>query len=268
MKKPVAIFTFLYRPSLSPEQEISIRHLNHYLGKYDKFACAPKGSGYGLPSFKTVEFDPKYFRSVKDNARLLSSRELFAAFADYEYMLQYELDALALSSDLGPWLNSGYDYIGAPWIKANMIKPYPYPVDSVGCSGFSLKRVSAFLKIIDGREHPWKVMARELKKGAGPKQLWDIWSNARGRAKLIEDRFWSWKGRLYYPGFKIAPVSEALKFAFEIAPEKCLKLNNGRLPFGAHAWFRYNREFWEPYILKSDVIASPAEAGRSNPAGK
>jgi hypothetical protein len=93
-------------------------------------------------------------------------------------------------------------------------------------------------------------MLTALRQGAGPKKLWDIWSNARGRSKLIEDRFWSWKGNLYYPEFKIAPVSEALKFAFEIAPRKCLTLNHGQLPFGAHAWFRYDREFWEPYLLK------------------
>lgn len=281
MKKSVAIFTFLYRPSLTPDQEISIRHLNHYLGKYDKFACVPAGSGYSLPEFKILEFDPKYFRSVKDNADLLMARELFEAFSEYEYMLQYELDALALSSDLEPLLNSGYDYIGAPWIKAHMVKPYGYPADSVGCSGFSLKRVSAFLKIIKGREHPWWVIVNLWKKflalsdhGEGRERLrmkqpdekssskklrhlfkksYDIWSNARGRTQLIEDRFWSWKGRLYNPEFKIAPVSEALKFAFEIAPEKCLLLNAGKMPFGAHAWPRYNREFWEPYLLSKST---------------
>jgi hypothetical protein len=27
-------------------------------------------------------------------------------------------------------------------------------------------------------------------------------------------------------------------------------MNNHRLPFGCHAWPRYDRMFWEPYLVK------------------
>lgn len=270
-KKSVAIFTFLYRPSLSHEQEISIKHLNYFLARYDKFACVPKGSGYSLPGFKILEFDPAYFKSVKDNARLLMAEELFRAFSDYEYILQYELDALVFSDNLDYWCGLGYDYIGAPWIKSLMLKPYNYPTDSVGNSGLSLKRVSAFLEILKGAKHPWKCILREFsspsnlggpayRTGRGGRRLgvmefiiksFDIWRQAKGRSPLIEDRFWAWKGHLYNPDFKIAPVELASKFSFEINPRYLFEKNNRKLPFGAHAWARYDRAFWEPFLLKN-----------------
>ena len=42
---------------------------------------------------------------------------------------------------------------------------------------------------------------------------------------------------------------EALEFSFELAPRYCFMMNGRRLPFGCHAWFRYDREFWEPFLL-------------------
>jgi hypothetical protein len=43
-----------------------------------------------------------------------------------------------------------------------------------------------------------------------------------------------------------------LRFAFEAAPRQCLEMNQGRLPFGCHAWGRYDREFWTPHLLASE----------------
>ena len=50
--------------------------------------------------------------------------------------------------------------------------------------------------------------------------------------------------------FSIAPFETALKFSFEVAPRQCFEMNNQSLPFGCHAWARYDRSFWEPYLIK------------------
>ncbi len=74
-----------------------------------------------------------------------------------------------------------------------------------------------------------------------------------GRYSLNEDRFWSDRARLFDPGFRIAPVATALSFAFERAPRHCYAANGGRLPFGCHAWPRWDRAFWEPHLLAGEV---------------
>jgi hypothetical protein len=67
---------------------------------------------------------------------------------------------------------------------------------------------------------------------------------------LNEDLFWSDRAKLFYPNFKTAPVDVALHFSFERFPRYCFQKNGNQLPFGCHAWARWDREFWEPYLLK------------------
>jgi hypothetical protein len=65
-----------------------------------------------------------------------------------------------------------------------------------------------------------------------------------------EDHFWSYDARKVVKEFRIPEPGEALEFSFELAPRYCFMMNGERLPFGCHAWFRYDREFWEPFLLK------------------
>jgi hypothetical protein len=69
------------------------------------------------------------------------------------------------------------------------------------------------------------------------------------------DVFWARQATRYYPEFRIASVEDALRFAFEVEPRQCYGLNNNTLPFGCHAWGRYDRQFWEPFLLKDTVEA-------------
>ena len=62
---------------------------------------------------------------------------------------------------------------------------------------------------------------------------------------LNEDLFWSDRAKYFYPNFKIAPVNVGLQFAFEAHPRYCYEKNNKNLPFGAHAWEKWGRKFWE-----------------------
>jgi hypothetical protein len=60
-----------------------------------------------------------------------------------------------------------------------------------------------------------------------------------------EDLFWALEAPKFDPTFKVASAVEALPFAFEMAPRWCFEQNRGKLPFGCHAWARYDRAFWE-----------------------
>ncbi len=68
--------------------------------------------------------------------------------------------------------------------------------------------------------------------------------------KIHEDIFWAFEAPKMATNFRIPEPREALDFSFEMAPRYCFNVNSGRLPFGCHAWPKYDREFWETYLLK------------------
>ena len=45
--------------------------------------------------------------------------------------------------------------------------------------------------------------------------------------------------------FKVPPNYQALKFSFEAMPSYLYKLNNNVLPFGCHAFEKYESDFWK-----------------------
>ena len=39
----------------------------------------------------------------------------------------------------------------------------------------------------------------------------------------------------------------------EVSPRLCFERNHRQLPFGCHAWARYDGAFWEPHLLKESL---------------
>jgi hypothetical protein len=253
---------------LTPEEEISFRHLVRFLGKYDKYIVIPKSLKVHHHGFGMKRFSNKFFGSAKANARLMLSPKFYKVFADYKYVLIYQLDALVFSDQLMEWCERDFDYIGAPWLPC---QDTPYvKVPKVGNGGFSLRKVKSFLNVlespryaIDPDEYWNKFFARKpkyvqlanlprkylkrLRHFNSVKQETAQWLRVAWRN---EDHFWSDVAAKYCPDFKIASVEEGLRFAFEVAPRQCFELNNQTLPFGCHAWPRYDPEFWKPYLLQ------------------
>ena len=63
-----------------------------------------------------------------------------------------------------------------------------------------------------------------------------------------EDGFWSKHAKRINPAFNVAPVAAEIAFAFEKEPQQLYQKNNGQLPFGCHAWEKYDLNFWKPII--------------------
>jgi hypothetical protein len=251
-------------PGLTEGEEISLRHLRHFLGSYDRYMLLPRGKRSPLPGFRPISFDAeRYFGTMAAHTRLMLSREFYKAFERYEFILIHHLDALVLSDGLEEWCAAGYDFIGAPWLQ-NPAPPYN-GFSGVGNGGFSLRKVASFLRVFDSRIrrlHPDEYWRRYHAKKSPLQQAlnlpkkyakylvryngidWDL-----NRFRHYEDKFWSKRGSHYDPTFKVAPVEVALRFAFECAPRYCFEQNGHELPFGCHAWERYDRAFWEPYLL-------------------
>jgi hypothetical protein len=49
---------------------------------------------------------------------------------------------------------------------------------------------------------------------------------------------------------KIVSVIGLGKLGAPMAPRFCFEQNDMRLPSGCHAWPKYDRKFWEPYLLE------------------
>jgi len=256
------------RDYLTDDEKISLKHLLHYLGGYEKYIIIPKGLDFGLPGFDAVRFDDKYFGNVDAHRSLLFSPQYYEAFSDYKFILSYHLDALVFSDELKEWCDMDYDFIGPPWI---IHKDAPYYGNSdyegkVGNGGFSLKKVSSFLEIFNSTEyaidpseywdkhHTHQRLPRRILNW--PKKLlmkshrynnvhWEM-----DRWNRNEDLFIADRATHYYPEFRIAPIDVALRFGFESVPRYCYDLIGHKLPFGCHAWEKYDREFWEQFLLK------------------
>lgn len=272
------------RDELLPEEEVSMRHLLHFLRGYDKYLIASPHIKTEHTGFKLLRFPGKFFGSAAAHNRLLLWPNFYRAFEDYEYVLIYHLDSLVFSDELLHWCDEGLAYIGAPWL--------PCPDTAwvkearVGNGGFTLMKVEAVLKVLYNRyrQDPttyWFDLLRRNSSWFRPlfgfvgklhrffprsrliNRLLYEWRKTQNPAAYgcNNDFFWSFDAQRYLPEFKVASVEQGLRFAFEGAPRMCFELNKCKLPFGCHAWAKYDRAFWEPYLLEPVT-----EDSRSRPA--
>lgn len=281
-KKTVAIVVPMYREAVSGDEQISLRHLRHYLGRYDKYIITPRNLRmvHNLSNFSIYPLDEKHFASKESYSHLLVSKSFYEAFRGYEYILIYQPDSLVFSGQLLEWCKKGYDYIGAPWYRTEVMKAERWTLDEdcVGNGGLSLRKVESHLKVLRIYQSPLNIAKRKLtaylrlfkyylsripKKTADfitrKQKIYPILRNAYTQMINIdcpcpsEDQFWAFEAKKYYPDFKIPPPDTAISFSFETGPRYCFEKNNQTLPFGCHAWTKYDRSFWEPYLLKESV---------------
>lgn len=255
-KKVAIVIPGTSREQLSNDEEISFKQLKKHLPDFDTFYLLPTGSNAELPDTRNIHFPRKYFGSALRHCHLLFRESFYKRFEDYEYIFFYHLDALVFDRNLLEWCEQGFDFIGAPWFPCDETRWVNEPL--VGNGGFALLRVSSALKTIYNRykaepiyhfldtfgslifhfNHYW----RKVFGDKYPRYLrrFQYYENETAR----NDLFWSQHAPQYYTDFKIADVQTALKFAFEVDPSICYERNHYNLPFGCHAWSRYDREFW------------------------
>lgn len=257
------------RKNLSKSEKISLKHLEYYLGQHDKIFIAPECLEFRYEGIPIERFDDKYFGSTSSHNRLLLSKEFYKTFSGYKYLLIYHLDSLVLSHDLVEWCKLEYDYIGAPWIQGHDL-PW-LNENGVGNGGFSLRKVESFLRLLDSGV-PWESITVKFQKFKETASVREFMVNTKSLLKYCipglntiqkhiemhinngrnEDRFIYYYAQKYYPEFKIAPVDVALQFAFEANPRICYEQNKREMPFGCHAWEKYDKEFWKPYLLDGE----------------
>jgi hypothetical protein len=272
LKRVAILVPLSKRNELTPDEKISMRHLLHYLGSYDKYLIAPRGMKLHLEGFTVKSFSRKYFGSMWAHSRLLYLPMFWETFQDYRYVLMYHLDALVFRDELQEWCDMDLDYIGAPFIPCADTPWVKEPW--VGNGGFALMKVESVLKILTQRYRMQPARFWE-DRFAGllsiirtllryPRKIAPTWMRTPLTRRLSErlrmdgvevlttnnDALWSYQATQYLPEFKRADWKTGIRFAFEAAPSHCFELNGHKLPFGCHAWQKFDRKFWEPFLLK------------------
>lgn len=250
----VAVVVPIYRETLTDDEHLSLGQLNEHLNRYPKVAVVPTGLRFQGSGFTRIEFDEHHFRNREAYSHLLLSRSFYHAFEQYEYILIHQLDCLVFRDELQSWCDKGYDYIGPPLF--NDKHDAKTGLSRVGNGGFSLRRIRAFLDVLNAPIPPWSRVFNNgkstidniLKKVKVVKSMRNGVEWYTGHYTLNEDLFWTDRARYFNPDFNIAPIEEALQFAFEANPRWCFERNGYRLPFGAHAWTVWDRAFWEGHI--------------------
>ena len=261
----VTVVIPVYKSSLSDSERISLEQCCKILGKHPFSLACPDGLAideyvsyferYGV-SFSCIHFDETYFRNIEGYNRLLLSLDFYQAFENFTYILIHQLDALVFKDELDAWCAKGYDYIGAPWFKTFWRFKPGKRLYAVGNGGFSLRKVQSCIKVLNhtGKFKPYRYcfsfrnsLLLKLKKLS--KAQWRALKFENTAHFFIsinrktEDRFWSLDTRHAYVDFAVAPIEDGLKFAFECHPSYLYILNK-TLPFGCHAWNRYEPDFW------------------------
>lgn len=272
-KKNCAVVVPVHSATPSYYELISFKQCFEILHDYPIYVVAPAGLDLTryeqlVPDFKVIEVSKKWLSSRIYYNKLKLSQFFYHFFDDYIYLLTYELDAFIFKDDLEYWCSKEYDYIGAPWFEDN--DPVENKIYATGNSGFSLRKIAA---IKEGIKHVHLVDPKRI--SAIKKSTWMNWMKKYKSMILKTVGVFSYLKSLLevenssiqnadfmveedtvivnlmsssLKDFKIAPITESYKFSFEVGPEVLFDMNQGCLPTGCHAWWRYNLNFWKPYI--------------------
>ena len=131
----------------------------------------------------------------------------------------------------------------------------PLSLFCVGNGGFSLRNIRDFLRVL---RQPRLFQNKLMEDWPGSwlstcyRYLKDYWcysyKNTQINITVNEDVFWGLFVSARCDFFTVPTVDEAIAFAFEAEPEYLYARNGNRLPFGCHAWQRYDEGFWDRVI--------------------
>jgi len=202
-------------------------------------------------------FADESFSSVRSYNLLMLHKTFYERFLQYDYVLIHQLDAWVFANELKTWCQKDYDYIGSPWFfrfgdatETSRMLPW------AGNGGFSLRRVKAMLSVIEKIQQAPTLRERLLLLWLCEKRLkfkllrklllqpFDSALNYYRELDIWEDQVYA---ILHNDMINVASPEESRGFAFEVNPKRLYKENQYKLPFGCHAWEKFEPEFWKAF---------------------
>ncbi len=248
--REVAVVVPVYKKEMTRYEQISFERCVDVFNHYEIVLVGPEGLNIDKyletsSKLRICRFERKFFESTQGYNKLMLSKKFYDKFVDYKYILIHQLDAFVFKDDLSKWCSMRFDYIGSPWIGVDWPKSQHLrrnlPIwirkqrlrqligdraKPVGNGGFSLRKVRSFIFML--------LLFRSIA---------NQWIEN-------EDAFWAIAAPNCLPFFKVPSVELALKFSFELQPRLCFERNGNNLPFGCHAWWTYDIEFWRPIFSR------------------
>jgi hypothetical protein len=240
MKKDVVVLVPVYLTELNEKETYSLDLSMAALKEREVVFIGPEGldlawyrARYGEIAYRA--YPPECFASIPGYSRLLLSEAFYEGYADYEFVLICQTDAIMLRDELDYWCSQPFDYVGAPWPDGYELFVNAGRLDGefgkkvhvmVGNGGFSLRRVSKTISLL--REHPVPLSVF-VHTGSS------------------EDLFFAVMGSLSND-FVVPNEVTASRFAMELRPSLYYGINGGQLPMGTHAWWKSEPEFWRAHL--------------------
>ncbi len=258
--KPVIVVP-VYQERLGLHEKQSLFRLAEILGAFPIQFVAPKTLHRQtflkiVPEAGFEYFPEHYFTGTRSYNKLLLSQEFFERFSSYTHMLIAQTDSYVFRDELIRWCDSGYSYIGAPWFNGFSVQPQTNQFLGVGNGGFSLRNIEHSLKVLSNcpivsRKSAFR-NARENKLRLHAACRAALRSRSYRRQDINwtknEDVFWGVECAQRYPWYRVPTCEEAARFSFEVNPSGLYQLTGSVLPFGCHAWQKYDPEFWATHI--------------------
>lgn len=266
VKPLVCVVVPVYKNTLSHNETIALTQCTRVLGRYPIALVCPASLSVSLltaqfPISNIHTFADEFFTDLQAYNRLMLSDVFYESFSAFEFVLIYQLDAFVFRDELTDWCRRGYDYIGAPWLrdrdfggwteefwfnikrrvatwlnlkKADGVTPREIvSLNKVGNGGLSLRRVKTLRRALQQN----RKLIREYEK--------------QPMHQYNEDIFFGIEVNRYRPQLRIPDFRTALLFAVEFHPERSvLTYNEGRLPFGCHAWDTHGTTYWRPIFAQ------------------
>lgn len=251
----------VYKHELSAAEKISIDRVVEVLNCRNLFLIGPARLESHLAALCTQyrqrlrykTFNDAFFSGIKGYNALMRSKDFYRSFSDHGYLLVAQTDALVISDRLDFWCERDFSYVGAPWFVGGSEPRLPPEFLGVGNGGFSLRKVSDFLRVLNTPRRIPNFLKSRAGASAGllnlPRRLkherWFAYNVEPFFPRSNEDFFWGILVPAVFPFFRVPRPEDAMGFAFDAAPRWLYELNRHELPFGCHAWERYDRQFWE-----------------------
>lgn len=270
MKRVVVVIP-VHKVDPSANELASLRQCYKILGKHPIRIVAPDSLDLQkyrevVPDCQVMFIAREWLSSVQQYNKLKISKYFYDLFRDYEYLLTYELDAWVFRDELLYWCDKGYDYIGAPWFEGYGEPGEKKEIIGVGNSGFSLRNVSSCQKIwqrlerLKSIDETWKriffsryIITKTVVRFLNSYFHFNLSKPVSGVfidhfEGIKDDGFWAEHVQSHFLDFKVASPECGMRFSFEVGSTLLYKMTKGSLPFGCHAWEKYEPEFWKQFI--------------------
>lgn len=265
----VTVVIPVYNDNLTPNEAISLKQGLKVLNKYKITFILPKRMKNGKFHYKYGKkysfnfFNSENFKSLKTYNYMLLSSWFYKSFLEFDYILIYQLDAFVFKDDLNYWINRDFSYIGAPIFRNNKKLDDKIELLGIGNGGFSLRKVKDFLKVLNSnkRRRSFKKCLEDY-KNMNLRFYWFFAINAYYKGlkfknikenKIINEDILFLEAGKRFSFFKIPEFKDAINFSFEMDPKKLYILNNENLPFGCHAWWKYDLQFYRPFFKELGI---------------